>query len=114
LVKLGFRYCNPITNKICIPEEQLRNIVNFDKMCLSLDGSTQNSGGQPEVILYNTRFPQVGKATSKSSFTTTMITGSNAAGDPIPPHLQFQSKAKAKEAMKLQYDITEHMLRVHR
>jgi hypothetical protein len=38
-----------------------------------------------------------------------MITGSNAAGDPIPPHLQFLSKAKMKETMKLQYDVMEHM-----
>jgi hypothetical protein len=112
LVKLGFACRNPITNKICIPEEQLRNIINFDKTCLSLDGSTQNHGGQPEAILYDPRFPQVGKATSKSSLNTTMITGSNAAGDPIPPYLQFQSKAKTKEAMKLQYNVTEHKPRV--
>jgi hypothetical protein len=39
----------------------------------------------------------------------TMITGSNAAGDLIPPHLQFQRKAKTKDAMKLQYNVTEHM-----
>jgi hypothetical protein len=37
-----------------------------------------------------------------------MITGSNAAGHPIPPHLQFQSKAKTKEAMNLQYDLMDH------
>jgi hypothetical protein len=39
----------------------------------------------------------------------TMITGSNAFVDPIPPHLQFQSRAKTKEAMKLQYNVTDHM-----
>jgi hypothetical protein len=64
------------------------------------------------VILYNPRFSQVGKATSKSSLTSTMIIGSNAAGNPIPPHLQFRSKAKTKETMKLQYDVIDHMLRV--
>ena len=41
-----------------------------------------------------------------------MFTDSNAAGNPIPPHLQFQSKAKTNEAMKLQYDVTDHMPRV--
>ncbi len=61
------------------------------------------------MVLYNPRFPQVGKGTSKSALTTTMITGCNAAGDPIPPHLQFQSKAKTKEKMKLQYNVAEHM-----
>jgi hypothetical protein len=53
--------------------------------------------------------PQVEQATYKSSLTTTMITGSNASGDPIPPHLQFQSTAKAKEAIKLQYNVTDHI-----
>ncbi len=113
LVKLGFAYHNSITNKICIPKEQLTNIVNFNETCLSLDGRMQNCGGQPEVILHDPRFPQVGQATSKSSLTTTMITGNNVSGDPIPPHLQFQSKAKTKEAMKLQYDVTDHMPYVH-
>ncbi len=61
------------------------------------------------MILYDPRFPHVGQATSKSSLTTTMITGSNVSGDPIPPHLQFQSKAKTKEAMKLQYNVADHM-----
>ena len=112
LVELGFAYYDPITNKVCTPEEQLINILNFDETCMSMDGSTQNRGGQPEVVLYDPRFPQVGKATSKSSLTSTMITGSSAAGGPIPPHLQFQSKAKTKETMKLQYDVIDHMPRV--
>jgi hypothetical protein len=34
LVELvGFVYCNPIMNKVCIPKEQLTNIVNFDERC---------------------------------------------------------------------------------
>ena len=109
LVELGFAYYNPITNKVCIPKEQLINILNFDETCMSLDRSTQNHGSQPELILCDPRFPQVGKAASKSSLTSTMITNSNAAGDPIPPHLQFQSKAMTKETMKLQYDVMDHM-----
>jgi hypothetical protein len=110
LVELGFAYHDMITNKVCIPDKQLTNIVNFDEACLSLDESIQNRGGQPEVILYDPRFPPVGKGTSKSSLTSTMITSSNAAGHPIPPHLQFQSKAKAKEAI-IQYDPMDHMPR---
>jgi hypothetical protein len=63
-------------------------------------------------VIYNPRFPQLGRATTKSALTTTMITGSNAAGDPIPPHLQYQTKAKSTEQMKLHYDMAEHMPRV--
>ena len=109
-MELGFAYYDPITNKVCIPEEQLINILNFDETCMSMDGSTQNRGVRPEVILYDPMFPQVGKVTSKSSLTSTMITGSNAAGDPIPPHLQFQSTAMSKEMMKLQYDVIDHIM----
>ncbi len=61
LVELGFANLDPITNKICIPEEQLANILNFNETCLSLNGSTQNRGGRPEVVLYDPRFPQVGR-----------------------------------------------------
>ena len=109
-MELGFAYYDPITKKVCIPEKQLINILNFDETCMSMDGSTQNRGVRPEVILYDPRFPQVGKVTSKSSLTSTMITGSNAAGDPIPPHLQFQSTAMSKEMMKLQYDVIDHIM----
>jgi hypothetical protein len=45
LVELGFAYRNPITGQVCIPKEQLRNILNFDETCLSLDGSTTKRGG---------------------------------------------------------------------
>ena len=112
LIKLGFAHRDPITGQVCIPEDQLRNILNFDETCLSLDGSTTNRGRRPEAVVYNPRFPQLGKATTKSALTTTMITGSNAAGDPIPPHLQYQTKAKSTEQMKLHYDMAEHMPRV--
>jgi hypothetical protein len=74
-----------------------------------MDGSTTNRGGRPEVVLYNPRFPQLGRAVTNCGRSTTMITGSNAAGDPIPPHLQYQSKAKSTEQMKLDYDVAEYM-----
>ena len=109
LVELGFAYLNPVTGQLCIPEDQLRNFLNFKETCLSMDGSITNRGGRPETILYNPRFPQLGKAVVKSGLTTTMITGSNAAGDPIPPHLQYQTKAKSTEQMKLDYDVAEYM-----
>jgi len=47
------------------------------------------------VTFYDKRFPQLGKATSKSALTITMISGSNAAGEPIAPHFQFQTSAQS-------------------
>ncbi len=40
----------------------------------------------------------LGRATLKSALTTTMISGSNSAGEPIPPHFQFQTAAQTDEA----------------
>ena len=109
LVELGTAIRDPITGKVTIPKEQMSNIGNFDKTCLSLDGSNNNRGGRPECIIYDPRLPQVGKATSKSALTTTMITGSTAAGEAFPPHLQFQSKAQSVDTMCLDYDVGEHV-----
>ena len=110
MVDLGFAYVD-----VVIPIKQLKRIVNIDETCLSLDGSDNINNGRgerPEVYLYDPRLHQVGKASSKSSLTSTMITGSNAAGEAIVPHFQFQSKAKSDDTMQLQYDVVEHMPRV--
>ncbi len=98
-MELGFAFWDETTGKIHIPKEMLSLIGNFDKKNLSLCGATTNRGGQPEVLIYNPRFPMVGKATSKSSLSSTMITGITPSGEPFPPHIQFQMKAKTKEAM---------------
>jgi len=45
LMELGFAYRDPITGQVCITKERLRNILNFDETCLSLDGSTTKRGG---------------------------------------------------------------------
>jgi hypothetical protein len=50
LVELGTATRNPLTNKVRIPKEQLSNICNFNKTCLSLDGSNLNRGCQPEMV----------------------------------------------------------------
>jgi hypothetical protein len=46
-------------------------IINMDKMCIFLDGNNGN--------------------TSKLELTSTMISGSSATVEPIPPYLQFQT-----------------------
>jgi hypothetical protein len=45
LVALGTAHVDPITNEVCIPEEQLRNIANLDETNILLDSSTTNCGG---------------------------------------------------------------------
>ncbi|KAL7549204.1 hypothetical protein ACHAWF_012476 [Thalassiosira exigua] len=69
-------------------------------------------GGQPEVVFFYPNLPNPGKGTSKLSKTTTMITGSNAAREALPPHFQFQTDAKADEGQRFRNEMTEWMLNV--
>jgi hypothetical protein len=104
LVELGFAHLDE-HGDVIIPEDQLHRIMNFDETCLSHDGSNGARGGRPEVFLYDPRLPLPGKRTSKCSSTTTMITGSTAAGEALPPHFQFQTSAKSDETMRIRIDV---------
>ena len=57
------------------------------------------------VTYYNVRFPQLGKATSKSALTTTMISGSLAAGKSIPSHFQFQTSATSAKGEVIRIEM---------
>ena len=103
LVQLGFATKLNDDGDIHIPDDQLGRIVNFDETCLSLDGSG-NRGGRPEVVFFNSLLPQLGRGTSKSSLTTTMITGSSALGEALPPHFQFQTSAQSEDTMRVRID----------
>eukprot|EP00975_Prorocentrum_lima_P042046 8837717-Prorocentrum_lima.AAC.1 len=78
LLELGFANKNEKKETI-IPEDQLARILNIDETCLAMDGSTSQRGGRPAVIFTSDALPDLGKATIKSSVSTTMITGSTAA-----------------------------------
>ena len=101
LDEYGFIECNPMDGKPAIPQQMLRNILNFDETSLSLDGSTLTRGGRPAVVYQDHRLPQLGKSTSKTSQTTTMITGSSAWGEALPPHFQFMSSAQTEEGRQI-------------
>ncbi len=60
-------------------------------------------------LFYDPRFPVVGKATCKTSLTSTLITGSTAAGEAFQPHIQYVTKAKTLEMMQLNVDVAEHV-----
>jgi hypothetical protein len=96
LDELGFFERDSVDNNI-IPNSKLMNILNFDETCLSLDGSMIGQGGHPPVVFEDPRLLQVGKPTSKSLQTVTMIAGSNALGEALPPHFQFTSSAKTEK-----------------
>ena len=96
---LGFAHRTE-DKEIVISEEQLKRILNIDESCLSMDGSTGRRGGRPTAVFYSPMLAQPGRPTSKSGLTTTLITGSTAAGEAIPPHFQFSTKAKQDDGKK--------------
>jgi hypothetical protein len=104
LVELGFAHLDE-HGEVIIPDDQLHRITNFDETCLSHDGSNGARGGRPEVFIYDPRLPLPGKRTSKCSSTTTMITGSTAAGEALPPHFQLQTSAKSDETQRIRIDV---------
>ncbi len=44
--------------------------------------------------------------------TSTLITGSTAAGKVFPPHIQFQSKAKSADTARIDIDVAEYTQQV--
>ncbi len=104
LIELGFAHYDE-ENKVVIPSDKLARILNVDETCLVLDGSKCNRGGRPEVIFYSPYLPNLGKATIKNSTATTMIAGSTAAGEPIPPHFQFQTRAQSVDTQSVNINL---------
>jgi hypothetical protein len=84
----------------------------MDETCILLDGSNGTRGGRLTVTFYDVHFPQLGRAKSKSTLTTTMIGRSSAAGEPIPPQFQFQTTAQTAEAEAIRIKCLCYMLHV--
>ena len=108
LIELGFANLDD-ENKVIIPPDKLERILNVDETCLVLDGSKCNRGGRPEVKFYSPYLPNLGKATITNSATTTMIAGSTAAGEPIPPHFQFQTRAQSVETQSVNINLVRFL-----
>ena len=56
--------------------------------------------------------PQIGRCATKSSFTCTFIAGSSAAGETLPPHLQFSTSATSEERERMHIVLLTHVLSV--
>ena len=105
LVELGFAMRDK-DGTVRIPNEQLPFIINFDETCLSLDGVSGNKkGGRRPITLHDLRLPFNGKQANKDSLTATLVCGSNAAGEALPPHFQFQTKAKMDEGQQIRNGV---------
>ena len=111
LVDLGFA-TRGADGTVTISDEQLYFILNFDETCLSLDGSEGRRGGRPQMMMHDPRLPYNGKRANKDSLTATLVCGSNAAGEALPPHFQFQTKATTDAGERLRNEVFRHVPRV--
>ena len=64
------------------------------------------------MTLHDPQLPYDGKRTNKDSLTATLVCGSNAAGEALPPHFQFQTKATTEEGERLCNEVFCHVPRV--
>jgi hypothetical protein len=109
-LEYGFgKYCD---RKFVIFDHMKKYILNLDKTCCSLDGSNGVRGGRPPMMFCDTRFPQLGQATSKTALTMTMIMGSNSAGEALPPHFQFMTAAVTEENESIRNECLRYMLNI--
>ncbi len=76
---------------------------------LILDGSKGRRGGRPQITLHDPWLPYDGKRTNKDSLTATLVCGSNAAGEALPSHFQFQTKATTDEGERLRNEVFRHV-----
>ena len=107
LIELGFaRPKTPEDGKNAVGElvffaGQLERIGNIDETDGSIDDTTGNRGGRPPVTFYSAEVSGGATAGNKSGYSSTIICGSNAAGDPFPPHFQLKTMAQTEEGQRM-------------
>ncbi len=77
-----------------------------------MDGKTQQRGGCPSVTFYDGSLPVLGMIVSKTSQSSTLITGSTAAGEALPPHFQFSTTAKSERCKRISLETVRFMKNV--
>jgi hypothetical protein len=75
---------------------QLYRIVNFD-----IDDTTGQRGGRPPTVFNSPAVSGGVTAVNKSSYSATLIFGSNAAGEPLPLHFQLKTLAQTTEKQRM-------------
>jgi hypothetical protein len=106
LIDLGFAQDKEETDTQTVGEllfypGQLQRIVNFDETDGSIDETTGKRGGRPPVTFYSHEVTGGATAVNKSAYSATIIFGSNAAGEPLPPHFQLKSTAQTAETQRM-------------
>jgi len=80
---------------------QKERIVNVDETDGTIDDTSGQPGGCPPIVFTGSDVPSGLTSVNKCSYKTTLIFGSTAAGEPIPPHFLFKTAAKTSEGQRI-------------
>jgi hypothetical protein len=113
LVELGF--ARPKTDEdvgvigeLVFDDEQLRRIINMDETDGSIDDTTGQRGGRPAMVFHSSDVSAGATAVNKSGYSSTIICGSNAFGEPLPQHFQLKTTAQTAEKEKMSIEWFAH------
>ena len=70
-------------------QERKKRRTDPTRLSAAAVGNQDRRGGRPSVSFFDPNIPQAGQTVSKSSVTNTLICGSSAGGETLPPHFQF-------------------------
>ena len=112
LVELGFARLktendsDKIEGSLFFLKGQMRRIINFDETDGSLDNTSGHQrGGRPPIVFTAAGSKMGASHGNKSSYCPTIICGSNAAGEAIPPHFQLKTLAQTTSGQRLSLDF---------
>ena len=90
---------------VIITEEQKARIINLDETSITLDGTKSRKGGRPPVVFNAIDISHAASApANKSSYSCTLICGSCADGQALPPHFQLCTAAQTVETQTINFD----------
>ena len=93
-------------------EGQSSRVINLDEMSLSLDASSTRGAGRPASVPMAIGVHGEGDPAPKSSDKCTVIFGMNFDNEPMPPYIQFPTKAKDPRRYKLHASLMESLKQV--
>ena len=106
LIELGFAREKEagdvgVKGELVFFDGQLKRIINFDETDGSIDDTTGQRGGRPPMTFHAPDLAGGATAVNKSGYSSTIICGSNAAGEPLPPHFQLKTMAQTNEKQRM-------------
>ena len=93
-----------VVGEIVFLPGQKERIINVDETDGTLDDTSGQTGGRPPMVFTVPDMQGGTTSVNKCGYKTTIICGSAATGEPIPPHFQFKSAAKTAEGERISVD----------